>query len=533
MPMLVHGRGRHRSDHDSWNSLRLFLSYRLGLSLLLVLMYVFGAVVQPADPELAALFPATAFALLTVNLLLVPLTFFQAMPFRRLVTGMVLLDIVAFTLLMHASADRGISLLMIPSIAGASLLLPGIIAPFFAAVATLAILGETVWGIWLGRYELPQLTQAGLQSLILFAVALLAAKLARKADTSEALARQRDRDLASLTELNTRIVEQIDTGVIVAGDNGRVWLINQAAWQILGLSGPRPPLQLQALCPGLHASLSRWLLRQDRDTTFVKAERPSAADFEARFVRVGSGAQQATLIFMTDMNVRARQLQDIKLAALGRLTASIAHEIRNPLGAIDHAAQLLGESDALPPADVRLVEIIRNNTRRVNAIIENVLSLSRRKTPHVQVFALRPWLERLLQEYRNQPVLKDMDIRLDVPDSKQKVAFDPDQLHQVLWNLLMNAHHHARRDADLVVHIRGGMEPEARYAWLEIEDNGQGIPAADVERLFEPFFTTGKRATGLGLYIARELCESNGGSLEYVPGGEGGARFRIRLPIAA
>ncbi len=531
--MLLLGRGKHRSDHDSWNSLSLFLSYRLGLSLLLVLMYVFGAVVQPADPALAALFPATAFALLSVNLLLVPLTFFQAMPFRRLVVGMVLLDIVAFTLLMHASDDRSIGLLMIPSIAGASLLLPGISAPFFAALATLAILGETAWGVWDGRYELPQLTQAGLQSMILFAVALLAAKLARKADTSEALARQRDRDLASLTELNTHIVEQIDTGVIVAGDNGRVWLLNRAARQILGLPDPRPPLTLQALCPGLHAALSRWLVRQDRPTAFIKAERPSAADFEARFVRIGRPDQQATLIFMTDMNLRSRQLQDIKLAALGRLTASIAHEIRNPLGAIDHAAQLLAESDALPEGDARLVEIIRNNTRRVNAIIENVLSLSRRKTPHIQVFALRPWLERLLEEYRNQPVLKDMDIRLEVPPARQPVAFDPDQLHQVLWNLLMNAHHHARPSERLVVRLRGGVEPAARYAWLEIQDNGQGIPAQDVERLFEPFFTTGRRATGLGLYIARELCESNGGALEYVADAGEGACFRIRLPIAS
>ena len=167
----------------------------------------------------------------------------------------------------------------------------------------------------------------------------------------------------------------------------------------------------------------------------------------------------------------------------------------------------------------------------MNTLIENVLNLSRRKDPKTRYFKLYPWLEAVLKEYRQQHGLDDKQLVMTMPESEQKVNADPTQLHQVLWNLLQNAQTHARPINELIIELNGGFSKEGKHAWIDIIDNGRGITPDLADKLFEPFFSTGKHGTGLGLFLAKELCESIGGSLEYLFSVDSGSRFRIKLPV--
>jgi two-component system sensor histidine kinase PilS (NtrC family) len=227
----------------------------------------------------------------------------------------------------------------------------------------------------------------------------------------------------------------------------------------------------------------------------------------------------------------AKQAQQMKLASLGRLTASIAHEIRNPLGAISHATQLLKESEALNDGDRRLVTIIGDHTRRVNAVVENVLQLSRPGASLPQQFRLQDWLQKFIDEFSHSGVCRPEQIEYSVTDPDLEVYIDPSLLHQVVWNLCLNAVNHARPDKEaLHIHLAGSLTGSAATVHLDIIDNGPGIQADMTDKIFEPFFTTRSNGTGLGLYISREICESNQARLEYLPTTAGGSCFRISFP---
>ncbi|MEW8525719.1 MAG: ATP-binding protein, partial [Candidatus Thiodiazotropha endolucinida] len=234
------------------------------------------------------------------------------------------------------------------------------------------------------------------------------------------------------------------------------------------------------------------------------------------------------LIFLEDTSQITREAQQMKLASLGRLTASIAHEIRNPLGAISHASQLFDESPNLNPADQRLTEIIKTNTARVNQVIENVLQLSRRDPGKPQNIQLKPWLERLIAELIKHQGFESKELFLQIEPANTEINADPEQLRQIVANLINNAREHGPKDG-LKVHVIGGITQEFNHPVVDIIDNGPGIDPKVARQIFEPFFTTRSAGTGLGLYIARELSESNHIRLEYIPGPTGGSCFRLHF----
>ncbi|MGF1643937.1 MAG: PAS domain-containing sensor histidine kinase [Thiotrichales bacterium] len=525
--MLHHRRGKHRSERDSWRSLKLFLFYRLSVSMLIFALPRFDVVTGTG----AELFTQVGQAYLIVNLTLLFPTFMQGSSFRPLVSAMVIIDILAFTLLSFSatSLGRDFGLLIIPSIAGASLLLPGIRAPFFAALATLAVLCEVSWGTWLGRYTAADFPSAGIQGILYFAVAILAGQLARKAETSEALAAQRGRDLRDLATLNAHIIERMHAGVLVVGDDGEIRLANQAALRLLGKDKLRAAERLAGIAPELDRRLRDWF---GADSATQSAPVAISMDYAARFVRLGNADQVSTLVLLDDLREHTRQVRDVKLAALGRLTASIAHEIRNPLGAMSHAAQLLLESEHLDAADTRLTRIIQTNAGRMNGLIQNILDLTQRREPRPEPIALDHWLAGLVDEFRQVRKLDADQLKTGLPARLPAVAFDPAQLHQILWNLLTNAERHARVGGQPRLRIEAQPAADARVVQLDIVDNGPGVPGELEERLFEPFFTTAERGTGLGLYIARELSENNRGRLEYRRTRAGESCFRLTLPFA-
>lgn len=513
-----------RPDSQTWKPLRFFTFYRVTLAGLLAALFLFlppGKVLGSHHPWL---YGTVILGYLGFALAAGFAARLQRPGYGVQVIVQVLTDIVAVVLLMHASGGLGSSLgiLLILAVAAGSLLLPGRLAYFFAAVATLAILSEIGLAM-LRENELAgdQLTRAGLLGAALFTAAVIAHVLALRIHESEVLAMRRGVDLANLARLNEHVVQRLQSGVLVVDEQERVHLVNDTAIMMLQSPHTRAGEYLEQICPQLARQLRRWRT----EASFVPEillPPASQASLQPRFTALGRSRGSATLIFLEDTAALAQQAQQMKLAALGRLTASIAHEVRNPLGAISHAGQLLAESPHLDAGERRLTEIIENHTRRVNAIVENVLQLSRRGQANPRDIDLEAWIHDFVDELTHCERLPAdrIDIRCD-HDGVQ-VSFDPGQLHQVLWNLTHNAIQHGGGAAALRIGLT-----EARLPCVEVLDAGQGIPEEVENQMFEPFFTTSASGTGLGLYLSRELCELNDARLSYARRSGGGSRFRI------
>ncbi len=224
------------------------------------------------------------------------------------------------------------------------------------------------------------------------------------------------------------------------------------------------------------------------------------------------------------MNARVQQS---KLASLGRLSASIAHEIRNPVGAMSHAAQLLAESPGLTEHDLRMTEIIQTHSSRVSHIIDNVLQLSRRDLSRPERLDLKTWLDDFADEFVRTLELQEGEFTIgDIPDDLV-VRMDRGHLRQVLWNLCDNAVKYASETGGIMVEIQGDRMSGQGRPYLEVLDCGLGVDPATADKIFEPFFTARSGGTGLGLYISRELCELNRATLLYLDRPGGGSIFRI------
>ncbi len=522
------------SAEHTWKPLKLLNYYRIALAALFTAAFSMGLGPSILGKYHPHLFEATALAYLVFGLAGTALIRWQRSGFVVLTTAQMLADIVAITLLMHASGGliSGLGILLVVSIAGGSIIMAGRLATLYAALAALAILGEQVYAQWEGQFETTAYTQAGLLGVALFATAALGHVLARRIRETEALAAKRGVDLANLEQLNDYIIRHLQSGILVVDAEDRVRMLNQAARYLLGAPQTRTGTSLARIAPQLAQEVAAWRTDPRHEAASIQT-RDEAPTTLPRFMRLGTGEDAATLVLLEDAADVNQQMQQLKLASLGRLTASIAHEIRNPLGAISHAAQLLGESDQAA-GDRRLVEIISDHTRRMNTIIENVLQLSRRDAAHARAFDLAPWLHGFADEFRTVQGLQPEQLTVEVEPADIQVYIDPTHLQQVLWNLCQNALQHAEPvDGAVQLTLTGRRGLDGHGTSLEIIDNGAGIDPDAAQQIFEPFYTTAAGGTGLGLYIARELCEFNRARLSYVPDATGGGRFRISFKDAA
>ncbi|HKK06075.1 MAG TPA: ATP-binding protein [Gammaproteobacteria bacterium] len=515
--------------NTTWKPLFFLNIYRLGLSGLFVLLTYTGHLIKPLGSANPTLFGAIALAYLVLCTLAVLTNHWRRPSFRVQVYALVLVDIAGVIGLMHTSGgvSSGLGMLLVVTIAGGAILMAGRTAVSFAALASLAVLADTVYA----QLALPGHTaaypQAGLLGITFFATAILAHVLARRIRETEALAAQRGVDLANLAQLTEHIIQRMQTGVLVIDGMNQVRLMNEAAWHMLGMPATTERPSLNQLSGELLQRLNRWRREPEQPNTPIHLS-SNTANILPRFARIGLDASSGTLIYLEDTAATAQQAQQMKLASLGGLTASIAHEIRNPLGAISHAGQLLAESGELAEHDHRLTQIITDHCRRINTIIENVQQLSRRDRSRPQILILGPYLEEFVREFVEAHGAAPEDIHLDVEPRELEVRFDPSQLQQILTNLCENAlHHSAGCEGQPKVELRASDTVEFHRPVVEVIDRGPGISAEAAEHLFEPFFTTEAKGTGLGLYISRELAESNQAQLTHVPQPSGGACFRI------
>ena len=435
------------------------------------------------------------------------------------------LDIVAITLLMHASGGlrSGLGVMLLISLIAAALVAPRRLTYLYAAMATIALLLEQTYWTLVNDVPTANYLQPGLLAIGYFASAGVTNWLAQRVAANERLARRRGRELETQVRVNQRVIEEMHEGVVVLDGDGRVVQHNPQAQRLLGPDAVRGA-ELARVIPGFARLWQSW------HSGGLDASPSADIAVRGREVRLrvldAGTDDDVSVLSVEDLSRSREQAQQLKLAALGRLTANIAHEIRNPLSAISHAAELLAE-EKREPDRVRLSRIINDNTRRLERLVTDVLQLNRRDRTATERVHLNAWLVEFLEEYvANEGVPPERFLVESARDCW--VNFDPEHLRQVLWNLLRNAVRHSPEYPRSIRIVLGGYADQVE---LRVIDAGPGVSPADQGNLFEPFFTTDSKGTGLGLYLARELCAANRASLDYVDEGVG-AHFRIRCTEA-
>ena len=453
------------------------------------------------------------------------------LPLAQTLLALLAGDIFFIALMMVAGGTTGapLPILLFPQLAACGWLLRTQTAFFHAALAAIVLLGLEVYRAIGGNIGGPQLFQTALVCLGYFAMVGIAVVIGRYTKASEDLATQRGIDVANLEQVNRLIIQDMQDGVLVVDLNGVVRGHNAQVTRLLGGFGRmRGGMRLLEFSTTLHDYWRRWNEDLSDPLPPFKVETTQRL-LRVRLVRIGSGLNGGTLIYLEDLGRAQNEAQQMKLAAMGRLTASIAHEVRNPLSAINQAAQLLEEDGSVAPEGARLLGMIRSNARRIDRIVQEVLQLNRRDRQQPDVVPLSEFMQSLIEEVVQAETIPQGAIIVDIP-SDLLVMFDRGHLSQIAWNLVRNAWQHCQRQAgSIAIAARAGYMGDAVIC--ELADDGPGVPAEFRAQIFEPFFTTRTGGTGLGLYIARELCDANGAALELLPKSPG-ANFRMTFKRA-
>ena len=568
------------APQNMWRPLALFNLYRLLLGgLLLVLSALYGAALSPDAHEQSEFFWVGASYTFLVLVSVLAVSWRRPSPGWQL-AFQVCTDILCLTLLAYFSGgvQSNIAMLLLVSLAFAGLISHGRITLLYAALASIALLLEHAYSVLTREAAAAQFFQVGILCISYFALAWLAHTLSRYALISEKLAALRGADLASMAEANRLMIHDMPDGMLVVDERGQVRQSNPGASRLLGFAfAPDKQVGLAECSPLLEALYAAW--RQNpqlgaeiqqslpQSAGFASnvsevqsrhgAAEPSGAGTTAshlfpqsagfasnvsevhlprtnsavrvRFLRIGSETFWGAVVVLEDVQRVQEQARQVKLAALGRLTANIAHEVRNPLSSISYAAELMREGEH-EPSQVRLLQLIMENTSRLDRIVQDVMQLNRRDRVQAETLDLTGLLpgfvEALCLTEQVEPVL----FALQLPPAGE-IRFDRGHFEQVLWNLCRNALRYSHRRAGSV-QLRAA-RAEGGSMVLEVEDDGPGVAPDALPKLFEPFYTTDSRGTGLGLYIARELCEANGARIEYRRGTGGGACFRIAFAVPA
>lgn len=503
------------------NLLKVYAYYRVMLSALLSTMYLMGIgldVLGSASPQLY-LTSSLAYAALCL-LTLIYFHFNQSKQSIQLLFFMLLTDMVAITLMMHACGGlkSGLGFLIIIIVAAGSILLSGRLALLVAATASILVMTETLSTAILLEKNQESIFPAGVLGILLFATALIFQVLTRRIRDAQSIASKRTVESQKLQALNESIVKRMRTGIIVVDGGDNIKLINSAAIQLLDNSQQTTSLGVGASLRTIHPifkQLERWRTYPWLRTPTFKTTNSSSRELQANFTSLYEEKDRQVLIFLEDTRSLAQHAQQLKLSSLGRLTGSIAHEVRNPLGAISHASQLLSEQTT-NDSQTKLLDIIHRHCGRVNQIVENVLQLSRQKPPAFQKLWLFQWLKKFRHEYlENQN--ESGTIEIDNIGEDTQIFFDPSHLSQILVNLVDNGLRYSEQQTpQRWVKLMISKDKSSELPYLDIYDHGPGIPKQDQETIFEPFFTTSNEGSGLGLYLARELCAVNYASLSYI-----------------
>jgi two-component system sensor histidine kinase PilS (NtrC family) len=439
-------------------------------------------------------------------------------------------DLAAIVLLIHASGGISSSLggILVVSVGTLALVLESERAFMLAALTTLVLLLEQTLAQLQGMTTIAQFAPVGILGAAIFVITAVVQLLRTRIVETEALAEQRGLDLRNVVELNEYIIQHLRESIVVVDGENRIRLINGSAAKHLGSNTRRADETLQAVSGPLAEQLGTWRKQVGGKRVEAFSSTDGSTNILPHFAPLGENRDSGVVIFLEDTSLIADRVQQAKLAALGRLSASIAHEIRNPIGAMSHAGQLLAESPGLGDDGQRLTDIIRVNARRVSQIVESVLALSRRKQTQPERLQILPWLEDFAREFVQTLELYEGAVAMTSSSIDVEAEMDPTHLHQIVWNLCDNAVKYASATAGAIaVELSCGYLESSGRPFLEVADRGPGVEPGNVDEIFEPFFTGQPGGTGLGLYISRELAERNGATLRYHARPGGGSQFRV------
>ena len=517
----------------AWRVLGTLNAFRVLLAAGLLVIFIAGGEVPIFGEQFPTLFSATTVGYLVFAVLSGFSLRQRWLPVSIQAVTHALVDILAIVILMHASGgvESGLGGLLIVFIGAGSLVLPLRYPTVLAAIATFAILGEQLYSQFTGVGSSVNYPAAGILSAIIFAMALATLPLGRRIQASEALALQRGVDLRNLSQLNEYIVQHLRESIVVIDQNNEIRLSNASASQLLGAEQRMSDLPLASIFEPLDDYVRSW--RGDTEfgshPEFTISSAANSLPLTAHLAPLGKSDDRdgPVLIFLEDTSLMNERVQQSKLASLGRLSASIAHEIRNPVGAMSHAAQLLAESAGMAEDDKRLTEIIQTHSGRVSHIIDNVLQLSRRESSQPEMLQLKPWLDDFATEFTSTFELQEGELTIGGIAADVEARMDPSHLRQVLWNLCDNAVKYASETGGILVELQAGRLQGSNRPYIDVLDHGLGVDPTTAEKMFEPFYTQRSGGTGLGLYISRELCELNRATLLYLDRTGGGSIFRI------
>ena len=445
--------------------------------------------------------------------------------FRVQLFSQLFADIFFLALLIFAKGrvDSTLGVLLVISVAGSSILLSRKMAVAGAALAAISILCAQTYMMIYADAKIEAYSSAGALGIVVFIAALSANAVARHAKEFEMLAQKRGKDIVSLEQLNDYIVQKLQSGVVALNADMSIRLLNTAAEKMVGERMVLSGMGLTEALPQIAAELDIWLATGKEYHPIVKLPGGTA---QLSFEKINGGI---ILVFLDDHEKLAHQVQEEKLASLGKLTASIAHEIRNPLGAISHAGQLLAESPELVEQDKRLTEIIHDHSERLNTIIKSILHLSRKRDAETAHIELDEWLDKFAYDFSIEKYIDVKQVKISMQDSRLSVETELSAFEQVMWNLCSNALVHSGEHENMPKVTIKVYEIDGRVN-IDVINTGKKIEEKHQDRIFEPFFTTLASGTGLGLYLCKELCNNNKIELNYIKDNADGTCFRLVFP---
>jgi two-component system sensor histidine kinase PilS (NtrC family) len=512
---------------QAWGLLKVFLIYRFVLACLFIILFY-----SRFDPTLlgsynSQLYIYSSYSYLLFTLVLGICVFWRLGNYSALAQWLIFTDIIILTLLMHASGGikSNMGVLLAVSTASGGLLIGGRCAMLFAALACLSVLTEQTVFYQSHSLDTSAYSYAGMLGASFFAIAILAYILAKRSEETLQLANRQKKTIVKLEEFNQYIIQHLQSGIIIINQQQVIQMVNEAALRLAQVM--TSPLGVNRLSTPLADAFQIWLTHPKQNS--VSIDMPNQIKIHSRFSLLPTHDDVFYMITLEDMALYNQRLQQSKLASLGRLTASIAHEIRNPLGAISHAGQLLSENPALSDQDVRLTAIIKTHCNRVNHIIEDILQLSRRNDSRREKLSLSLWLPDYLNDFVLERGIPFDSFTLDVADQPLIAIIDLGHLKQIMDNLCQNALNYGKPELGAFT-VRCFMRQNVPC--IELIDHGSGISADQLKHLFEPFFTTSSSGTGLGLYLSKELAELNQAKLSYHLSDDNRTCFRLCLLCA-
>lgn len=551
-----------KTSIERWKSLKLYNAYRLLITLLLLVTQGLlnnDSWWQNVNANLFVdYFSVVSVAYFIFSIISVIFTWLEKPNIDITLPIQILVDIGFIVMLMHAQASNqaSLGLLLIITTASASLISEGRLAIFYAAMASIGILLEHSYRVFFIGNTADNYTPAVLLSLGCFATAWLAYSLAKRTQESELLASQRGLDVQNLAQINALITHEMQDGVLVVDQAFNIKHYNVQAQVLLGIDNTQSAYidwhdkSLHDISPEIASLMQVWLEETEKSSGFEAtnyampnylkftspSSSPSSSSSLARELRLRllsiagnhepNNRKQGAVIFISDWSHMQTQAHQVKLAALGRLTANIAHEIRNPLSAISHANQLLQEEDG-DPTSKRMLQIISDNVQRLDQIIKDVLELNRRDRTNQEPIHLENFMLDFYTQFCAVERIPAFCFKIKYDNTDTIIMFDRRHLNQILWNLCKNGWRHCKNEENSLELTVSNLS-NSRTVQIEISDDGDGIAEDVRSNLFEPFFTTEKTGTGLGLYIARELAEANGAKLQY-KSSDSGTQFMMLI----